>query len=86
MNKLTQDYINLGNQFVSFVKSIDQNKLNAKPEDGEWSASFAIHYLADFEIHFAARFLRILTEERPDIQSYDESLYLNNLKIGRAHV
>ena len=35
MNQLTQDYINLGNQFVSFVKSIDQNKLEVKPEDGE---------------------------------------------------
>ena len=86
MNQLTQDYINLGNQFVSFVKSIDQNKLDVKPEDGEWSASFAIHHLADFEIHFAARFLRILTEEKPDIQSYDESLYVNNLNYESRNV
>ena len=86
MNQLTQDYINLGEEFVSFVKSIDQNKLNAKPEDGEWSASFAIHHLADFEIHFAARFLRILTEEKPDIQSYDESLYVNNLNYESRNV
>ena len=79
MNQLTQDYINLGKEFVTFVKSVDQNRLTGKPENGEWSASFAIHHLADFEIHFAARFLRILTEEKPDIQSYDESLYVNNL-------
>ena len=57
MNQLTQDYINLGKEFVTFVKSVDQNRLTGKPENGEWSASFAIHHLADFEIHFAARFL-----------------------------
>jgi len=86
MSQLAKDYLNLGNEFVSFVKSKSDAELSKPGPENEWSASFAIHHLADFEIHFAARFLRIITEENPEIQSYDESLYVNKLNYQNRDV
>lgn len=86
MNQLAKDYADLGNEFVSFVKTKSDAELSKPGPENEWSAAFAIHHLADFEIHFAARFLRIITEENPEIQSYDESLYVDKLNYANRSV
>lgn len=86
MNQLAKDYLNLGNQFVTFVKSKSDAELSKPGPENEWSAAFAIHHLADFEIHFASRFLRIITEENPEIQSYDESLYVDKTNYATRNV
>jgi len=86
MNQLAIDYLNLGNQFVTFVKSKSDAELSKPGPENEWSAAFAIHHLADFEIHFASRFLRIITEENPEIQSYDESLYVDKTNYATRNV
>ncbi len=86
MNQLAKDYADLGNEFVSFVKAKGDAELSKPGPENEWSAAFAIHHLADFEIHFAARFLRIITEENPEIQSYDESLYVDKLNYSNRNV
>ena len=86
MNQLATDYLNLGNDFVAFVKTKSDAELNKPGPENEWSAAFAIHHLADFEIHFAARFLRIITEENPEIQSYDESLYVDKINYSSRNV
>ncbi len=86
MNQLAKDYLNLGKEFVTFVKSKSDAELNKPGPENEWSAAFAIHHLADFEIHFASRFLRIITEENPEIQSYDESLYVDSTNYATRNV
>lgn len=86
MNQLAKDYLNLGNEFVTFVKSKSDAELSKPGHENEWSAAFAIHHLADFEIHFASRFLRIITEENPEIQSYDESLYVDKTNYATRNV
>lgn len=86
MNQLAKDYLNLGNEFVTFVKSKSDAELSKPGPENEWSAAFAIHHLADFEIHFASRFLRIITEENPEIQSYDESLYVDKTNYATRNI
>lgn len=86
MNQLAKDYLNLGNEFVTFVKNKSDAELTKPGPENEWSAAFAIHHLADFEIHFASRFLRIITEENPEIQSYDESLYVDKANYSTRNV
>lgn len=86
MNQLAKDYLNLGNEFVTFVKNKSDAELTKPGPENEWSAAFAIHHLADFEIHFASRFLRIITEENPEIQSYDESLYVDKANYATRNV
>lgn len=86
MNQLAKDYLNLGNEFVTFVKNKSDAELTKPGPENEWSAAFAIHHLADFEIHFASRFLRIITEENPEIQSYDESSYVDKANYATRNV
>ncbi|MFZ9789546.1 MAG: DinB family protein [Candidatus Nanopelagicales bacterium] len=86
MNQLAKDYSDLGIEFVAFVKSKSDAELSKPGPENEWTAAFAIHHLADFEIHFASRFLRIITEENPEIQSYDESLYVDKTNYATRNV
>ena len=86
MNQLAKDYLNLGIEFVTFVNTKSDAELSKPGPENEWSAAFAIHHLADFQIHFASRFLRIITEENPEIQSYDESLYADKTNYATRNV
>ncbi|MFM6940431.1 MAG: DinB family protein [Candidatus Planktophila sp.] len=43
--------------------------------DGEWSAAFIIHHVADAELHFAARYWHILGSENPVMPYFDEDKY-----------
>ncbi|MFM1825471.1 MAG: hypothetical protein RLZZ37_106 [Actinomycetota bacterium] len=56
MNQLAKDYSDLGIEFAAFVNTKSDAELSKPGPENELSAAFAIHHLADFEIHFASRF------------------------------
>ena len=74
-SEIIDQYLSTAEQFFNVAKAADSAKLKKAPSDSEWSGAFVIHHLADFEIHFSHRIIRILTETNPLIESYDESEY-----------
>lgn len=72
-------YLNAAKSFVAVAASAKPSDLIKRSNPEEWNGAFIIHHMADFEIHFAHRFLRILTEDAPKIDSYDEALYPTSL-------
>jgi hypothetical protein len=78
-SEILDQYLLAAENFYKLAKSFDENQLKRTPEENEWSGEFIIHHLADFEIHFSHRIIRILTEDNPLIESYDESLYAEPL-------
>jgi hypothetical protein len=86
MNQIASDYLAIGEDFTNFVKSVDDAVLNKPGKDGEWSAAFAIHHLADFELHFATRILVVLTETNPNIYSHSEESYASKLNYDKRDV
>jgi hypothetical protein len=85
-NEILENYLAAADNFVSVARSAATDKLATPPSTGEWSGAYVIHHMADFEVHFSHRFLRILTEDNPDIESYDESNYPSVLKYDSRNI
>ena len=60
-------------------------ELDAKPGVGRWSAREIVHHLADSEMTSAIRLRRLLVEERPQIQGYDQDEFARRLHYDRPH-
>lgn len=76
-------YIDSGNRFVEVAKASDDIAMAKLPAENEWNGAFVVHHMADFEIHFAHRILRLLTEENPEIVGYSEEPYPGNLNYSK---
>jgi hypothetical protein len=64
---------------------ITPDELDAKPRPGQWSAREIVHHLADSEMTSAVRIRRLLAEDRPLIQGYDQDEYARRLRYDRPH-
>lgn len=75
-------YKDSGSEFVALAKASNDADMAKVPAENEWSGAFIVHHMADFEIHFAHRILRLLTEENPAIAGYSEDPYPSNLRYA----
>lgn len=57
--------------------------LDRRPPDGSWTAREVVHHLADSEMTSAIRLRRLLAEERPLLQGYDENEFARRLRYDR---
>jgi hypothetical protein len=64
---------------------ITPKELEAKPGPGRWSAREIVHHLADSEMTAGIRLRRLLAEERPHIQGYDQDEFARRLHYDRPH-
>lgn len=55
------------------------DSLTSHPIEGKWSAAEIIHHLADSETTSALRLRRLLVEDHPLIQGYDQDQYAAKL-------
>jgi len=54
--------------------------------EGEWSAAFVIHHVADGELHFAARYLHTLGSDNPTMVYFEEERYPTALHYSERTV
>lgn len=64
---------------------ITLDELNGRPGPGRWTAREIVHHLADSEMTSAVRLRRLLAEERPEIQGYDQDEFARRLHYDRPH-
>jgi len=67
------------------ARSLEQfpaNSLTAHPLHGKWSACEIVQHLADSEMASALRLRRLLAEDRPVIQGYDQDAYAVRLNYN----
>jgi hypothetical protein len=57
--------------------------LDATPAGGGWSPRQVVHHLADSETTSGIRLRRLLAEESPVIEGYDEELFARTLRYDR---
>jgi hypothetical protein len=62
------------------LSEFPREHLTAHPIPGKWSACEIVHHLADSEMRAAIRLRQLLTEDRPQIQNYDQDLYARRLR------
>lgn len=71
---------------VDSLREFPTDSLTAHPIPGKWSAKEIIHHLADSETISAIRFRRLLTEDHPVIQGYDQDEYAIRLKYNERDI
>jgi hypothetical protein len=63
-----------------------RNSLTAHPIAGKWSAAEIVHHLADSETTSALRLRRLLVEDHPLIQGYDQDEYAVKLRYNERDI
>jgi hypothetical protein len=71
--------------YQEVLKALDgfpAESLTAHPIPGKWSAREIIHHLADSESTSAIRLRRLLVEDKPLIQAYDQDQFASKLRYN----
>ena len=80
--KLIAQYRDGYNQVANALDSFPAEKLTAHPIEGKWSAAEIVHHLADSETTSGLRLRRLLAEDHPLIQGYDQDTYAARLNYN----
>src|ERR1043165_7837017 len=70
-------------EVLQSLKDFPEPSLTAHPIPGKWSAAEIVHHLADSETTSALRLRRLLVEDHPLIQGYDQDEYAAKLNYNR---
>ena len=70
-------------EVMEALAAITEAALDARPIAGQWTAREVVHHLADSEMTSAIRLRRLLAEEQPSIQTYDEEAFARHLHYDR---
>src|SRR6059058_2308626 len=73
-------------EVVQSLKDLPEQSLTAHPIDGKWSAAEIVHHLADSETTSALRLRRLLVEDHPLIQGYDQEAYAARLDYNKREI
>ena len=69
-------------EVIGSLKDFPANSLTAHPIAGKWSAREIVHHLADSETVSGIRLRRLLVEDHPVIQGYDQDKYASQLNYN----
>ena len=68
------------------LEGFPKDKLTANLIPGKWSAAEIVQHLADSEMTSAIRLRRLLTEDNPVIQGYDQDQYATKLRYNERDI
>ncbi len=68
------------------LEGFDEQSLSARPLPGKWSAREIVQHLADSEMNSAIRLRKLLTEDAPQIQGYDQDNFAERLRYNERDI
>jgi len=68
------------------LEGFPKEKLTSNLIPGKWSAAEIVQHLADSEMTSAIRLRRLLTEDNPVIQGYDQDQYSTKLRYNERDI
>lgn len=68
---------------VAAIGGMVEGEIDAREAPGEWSPREVVHHLADSEMTAAIRLRRLIAEDRPVIEGYDEAEFARVLYYDR---
>ncbi|MCX6020454.1 MAG: DinB family protein [Chloroflexi bacterium] len=80
-NELLARYKDGHRAVVEALADITDAELDVRPAEG-WTARETAHHLADSEMSSAIRLRRLLAEDRPVLEGYDENEFARRLSYG----
>lgn len=85
MNPVLAQFQKHTNEFLDALALIPDRSRSIAP-DGEWSAAFIVHHVADGETHFSGRYLLIMGADNPPLTLFDEERYPESLHYEKRSV
>lgn len=70
-------------EVIKALENFPPGALTAHPIEGKWSAAEIVHHLADSETTSGLRLRRLLVEDHPLIQGYDQDDYAARLNYNQ---
>jgi len=70
-------------EVVKALEGATEAELDRRPAPEKWSSREIVHHLADSEMTSAIRLRRLIAEDQPVIQGYDEAEYARRLHYDR---
>ena len=80
--KLIAQYKDGYAEVTKALEGIPADLLTAHPIPNKWSAAEIVHHLADSETTSGLRLRRLLVEDNPSIQGYDQDVYAARLNYN----
>lgn len=84
--ELIAEYEDGYNQVNTALTGFPADSLTAHPIPGKWSAAEIVHHLADSETTSGLRLRRLLVEDHPLIQGYDQDAYAGRLNYNQREI
>src|SRR5437763_6274830 len=85
-NELISQYKRGFDDVMTSLKDFPATSLRAHPIEGKWSAAEIVHHLADSETTSALRLRRLLVEDHPLIQGYDQDAFAARLNYNNRDI
>ena len=73
-------------EVVRSLEGFTDAEMTEHPLPGKWSAREIVQHLADSEMNSAIRLRKLLTEESPQIQGYDQEVYAPALRYNERDI
>ena len=84
--QLIDQYKSGYDQVAQALAGFPPDKLSAHPIAGKWSAAEIVHHLGDSETTSGLRLRRLLSEDHPLIQGYDQDVYATELRYNEREI
>jgi hypothetical protein len=85
-NQLIAQYKEGYDEVRRSLEGFPDDQLSSHPIPGKWSACEIVHHLADSETISGIRLKRLLVEDHPLIQSYDQEVFAARLKYNTRQI
>jgi hypothetical protein len=82
-NTLIEQYASGYDAVMSALDGITPEELDSREGPGEWSPRQVVHHLGDSEMTSAIRIRRMIAEDNPLLQGYDQELFADVLFYDR---
>ena len=73
-------------EVVRTLEGMSDEEMTRHPLPGKWSAREIVHHLADSEMNGAIRLRKLLTEDQPTIQGYDQDVFAQRLRYNERPI
>lgn len=81
--ELLQKYRSGHQAVVDAVANMREEELDHSPGDGDWTPRQVVHHIADSEMTSAIRLRKLVAEDNPTIEGYDEKVFADSLTRDR---
>ncbi len=84
--RLIEQYADGFREVERSLEGFPKDQLTAHPIEGKWSACEIVQHLADSEMTSAIRIRKLIAQEKPAIESYDQEAFAARLKYNERDI